>query len=75
MKLDGHRIDKIIRHGMSMFDAAGIHVPPSKMSKLVRQSAARWGYAWTERVVEQYFEAVELLEWESYSRALRGHHA
>lgn len=75
VKLDGHRIDKLIQYGMRMFDDAGLYVSPSKMSKLVRHASSKWGYAWTERIIAQYFEAVELLEWESYQRALGGHHA
>jgi len=72
VKLDPKKIDSLIVYGMRMFDDAGIHVSPSKMSKLVRQSAARWGYALTELVVREYFQSAELLQWESYRRALIG---
>ena len=44
------------------------------MSKLVKDALRRHGYNLAQMIVEQYFENATLLEWESYSRALRGVH-
>ncbi|MDZ8162348.1 hypothetical protein [Microbacterium aquimaris] len=57
---------------MGKFDAAGIHVSPSKMSKLVREAARKYGFAVAALIVDNYFDNAELLQWESYARALRG---
>lgn len=73
MKLDGRKVDNLITLGMSMFDAAGIHIAPSKMYKLVRESIGTFGYIRAERIVREYFETAENLQWESYRRALTQH--
>ena len=72
VKLNARKIDSLISLGMSRFEDAGIHVSPSKMSKLVRESARKFGYELAERIVLGYFESAELLQWESYKRALAG---
>lgn len=74
VQLEARQIDSLIGYGMSKFDAVGIHISPSKMSKLVRAALRSHGYGLALLIVEQYFENATLLEWESYSRALRGAH-
>lgn len=72
LKLDGRKIDELISYGMRRFADAEIYVSPSKMSKLVRGSAQRHGYAWAKHTVDSYFEFRELISWESYALALGG---
>jgi hypothetical protein len=73
LKLDGRRVDHLIEYGMRQFDEADIYVSPSKMSKLVREAVRAYGFDAAAWVIDQYFEAVEALTWESYARALRNH--
>lgn len=71
VKLDARKVDHLIRYGMEQFNSAGIYVSPSKMSKVVRDAARKFGFALAERIVQEYFEAAERLQWESYLRALK----
>jgi hypothetical protein len=74
VQLEARQIDTLITYGMSKFNDAGIYISPSKMSKLVREAIREHGYALSQMIIDQYFENATLLEWESYSRALRGAH-
>lgn len=73
-QLQGRQVETLFRYGMARFNDAGIHISPSKMSKLVRQAIRDHGYALARMIVDHYFENATLLEWESYARALRGAH-
>jgi hypothetical protein len=74
VQLEARQIDTLIDYGMGKFSDAGIYISPSKMSKLVKDALRSHGYALARLIIEQYFENATLLEWESYSRALRGAH-
>lgn len=73
LKLDGRQVDNLISYGMRLFDDAEIYVSPSKMSKLVREAARKYGVREAALVIDQYFASAELLTWESYTRALQHH--
>lgn len=74
VQLEARQTDTLINYGMGKFTDAGIYISPSKMSKLVKEALRAHGYALAKLIIEQYFENATLLEWESYSRALRGAH-
>lgn len=72
VKLDARKIDHLINLGMRIFNNAGLYVPLSKMSKLTRDAARKWGYGVAERIIHEYFDSRQLADWESYKRALHG---
>ena len=71
-KLDGKQVDKYLTLGMRLWEEAGLHMTPGRMSTMVKQAARRYGLGAVEWILREYLNAAELQSWESYLRAMQG---
>lgn len=73
LQANGKNVDILVRLTMARFAAAGIFAHPMKVAKVAKKALRLYpSLQVATKVLEQYFQAAEVANWEEYARAYEG---